>query len=302
VVDPADSVPATAGGLLSIVVPCIDEHEELERFLRSVAERLPETEVVVVSMGGWEPSPDLRERLVLRPVASELLSIAAAKNLGLRHATRPYVALMDSDNVLLGPAREWDAALAEALARRPDLVCLGRREASRRLADGVTPTKWNFSRHTIGWSVVWRRDHLERIGGFDERFGTGTVAGCGEDFGPLYEHFADPGATTASLPQLGVGHPSLQKPVTATRLYRYTYGSAASTVLPLRHRPSPLAAYWSAKTVAGFAADLARGLRRRDRTWTRVVLRARARAVADAAVLGAPRRLSETARRAEERP
>jgi glycosyltransferase involved in cell wall biosynthesis len=285
------SAPATtnAGDALTIVVPCLGEYDLLDRFLASVAERLPGTEVVVVDMGDREPSP--QPRLDVRSVASEPRSIAGAKNLGLRHATRPYVALMDSDNVLIGDAGAWAASLGEALADGPDLVTLGRCEDSRRLPGGVAPTRWNFSRHTIGWSVIWRRVHIERLGGFDERFGTGSLAGCGEDFPPLYRHFADRSATTRPLMQLGVGHPSLQRPVSPDRLYRYTYGSAISTVVLLRQEPSLTAAFWAGKTVLGFGADLVRGLRRRDPRWTAVVLRARALAIADGLRLGQPRRV-----------
>lgn len=297
VVPDADKSPATPGSVLSIVVPCVDEHALLDRFLRSVCELLPGTEVVVIDMGRWTPPPEVRQHVALRAVPAKLASIAAAKNLGLRYATRSYVALMDSDNVLLGDAEEWRTALASGFATGADLITLGRREEARRLATGVTPTKWNFSRYTIGWSVIWRREHLLRLGGFDERFGTSTLAGCGEDFRPLYEHFADPRTTTTSRPRLEVGHPSLQKPVSMARLYRYTYGSAISTLLPLRHGLSPMAAFWTAKTVAGFAADLVRGIRHADRSWLAVVLRARARAIADAAILGVPRRLPEPARR-----
>ena len=293
VTDGAGAGSPTAGSLLTVVVPCVDEHELLDAFLRSVADRLPGTEVVVVNMGAWTAPAALERDLEIRSVPSELLSIAAAKNLGLRHATRPYVAMMDSDNELIGPAREWGSRLAEVFAADPDLVALGRLEAARRHANGVEPNKWNFSRHTIGWSVIWRREHLMGIGGFDERFGTGTLAGCGEDFGPLYDHFADPLARTCALPQLAVGHPSLQKPVDHTRLYRYTYGSAISTLLPLRHAPSPMAAFWALKTVAGFSADLVRGVRRRDRAWSSVVLRARAQAVRDALLVGQPRKLAD---------
>lgn len=278
-----------SGHDLSIVVPCVDEHDLLEGFLASVAERLPACEVVVVNMGGWRPPDDLG--LALRLVPSPLRSIAGAKNTGLAHAGRTYVALMDSDNVLLGPPEDW-RRLDEAMAGGPSLVTLGRHEAGRRLGEGVTPNRWNFSRHTIGWSVVWRREHLLALGGFDERFGTGTLAGCGEDFPPLYRHFAEPGATTRALPELAVGHPSLQKAVSARRLYRYTYGSAISTLLFIRSDRSPMACYWAAKTVLGFGADLFRGLRRGDLAWTATVLRARARACADALLLGRPRKIA----------
>ncbi|HEV7751897.1 MAG TPA: glycosyltransferase, partial [Baekduia sp.] len=98
---------------------------------------------------------------------------AAARNLGWRATTAPWVAFLDDDVI---PPPGWRAELAA------DLTGLGSRVAGSQgrirvpMARGTAPTDWQ--RNVSGleharWAtadLAFRRAALEAVGGFDERF------------------------------------------------------------------------------------------------------------------------------------
>jgi histidinol-phosphate phosphatase family protein len=98
---------------------------------------------------------------------------AAARNLGWRRATAEWVAFLDDDVV---PGATWSAELAR------DLEGLGRDVAASQgrvrvpLPGGRRPTDWERNvrgLETARWAtadMAYRRDVLEEVGGFDERF------------------------------------------------------------------------------------------------------------------------------------
>jgi HAD superfamily hydrolase (TIGR01662 family) len=115
--------------------------------------------------------PALRPRLgVLRAGGA---GPAAARNLGWRAARTPWVAFLDDDVV---PAPDWGLRLAA------DLEDLGPEMAGSQgrivvpLPEGRRPTDWE--RDVAGlqsacWAtadLAYRREALEEVGGFDERF------------------------------------------------------------------------------------------------------------------------------------
>ncbi len=98
---------------------------------------------------------------------------AAARNVGWRTATSPWVVFVDDDVV---PQAGWRGALADDLDDLPWLVAGSQGRLRVPLPAGRRPTDWE--RNVAGLSdarwitadMAYRRDVLEEVGGFDERF------------------------------------------------------------------------------------------------------------------------------------
>ncbi|MBW3574733.1 MAG: glycosyltransferase [Actinobacteria bacterium] len=98
---------------------------------------------------------------------------AAARNVGWRASTSPWVAFLDDDVV---PVDGWAAGLALDLAGLPAEVVGSQGRIVVPLPGGRRPTDWE--RNVSGleracWAtadLAYRRPALQRVGGFDERF------------------------------------------------------------------------------------------------------------------------------------
>lgn len=78
---------------VSVVIPVRDRPEAVRRLVAGLD---PALEVVVVDDGSTPPLPPIATGMVRHPTAR---GPAAARNSGIRRATRPFVALLDSDVV-----------------------------------------------------------------------------------------------------------------------------------------------------------------------------------------------------------
>ncbi|SEG65756.1 haloacid dehalogenase superfamily, subfamily IA, variant 3 with third motif having DD or ED [Thermomonospora echinospora] len=136
---------------------------------------LPERVVLVDDrpLGGAPPQvPDELAKLT-EVVVSGGLGPAAARNLGWRCTTTPWVVFLD-DDVRVSPG--WREALAEDLAGQPPRVAGVQGRIEVPLPEDRDPTDWE--RGTAGlaharWitaDMAYRRAALVESGGFDERF------------------------------------------------------------------------------------------------------------------------------------
>lgn len=168
-----------AAPAVSVVVPTFRRPHLLRRCLVALIEqRLGErdfevivvddgrdavTEAVVAELAADTWRPQLR---YLRPHAGR--GPATARNCGWRVARAPVVAFTDDDTI---PAPDWLAAGLAAL--KPDEVALA---GAIRVPIPTPPTdhQWNTygleSAEFATANAFVRRDALERVGGFDERF------------------------------------------------------------------------------------------------------------------------------------
>jgi glycosyltransferase involved in cell wall biosynthesis len=109
----------------------------------------------------------------LRLVAGPAAGPAAARNLGWRRATAPWVAFLD-DDVVPGPT--WLADLAADLAGLGPKVAGSQGRLRVPLPAGRRPTDWERNVHGLETArfatadLAYRRDVLAELGGFDERF------------------------------------------------------------------------------------------------------------------------------------
>lgn len=120
------------------------------------------------------PLPLPATSLPLRIVPGTASGPAAARNRGWREATTPWVAFLDDDVV---PGRTWPGGLSADLAGLAWDVAASQGRIRVPLAAGRRPRDWE--RNVAGlesacWAtadMAYRRQVLEEVGGFDERFG-----------------------------------------------------------------------------------------------------------------------------------
>ncbi|MFB6150287.1 MAG: glycosyltransferase family 2 protein [Haloarculaceae archaeon] len=162
---------------LSVIVPTLDNREQLARTLDALADHAPGEEVVVVN----GPSTDgttgmVRERGdvdVLVETADR--EVAAARNAGIEHASGDAVAFVDPG---LSVTAEWTDAVAAGLAEAD--VATG--PVREQLRGGVTADRLESERvggrevdYFNAGNVAVRRTALDALDGFDEYLETGSA-------------------------------------------------------------------------------------------------------------------------------
>jgi glycosyltransferase involved in cell wall biosynthesis len=175
--------------MLSVVIPTYRKPAQLERTLHAIAEALRSfdgpCEVVVVDDGSKDATTDVLRRFatttpLVEAGAGRNEGRAKARNRGWRAASGDWVLFLDDDIVLEPGAL---AAHAAAQTQQP-AVYLGDVVTALEVVDstlfdyldtrGVAkhpPGARVPSRYLLTQNVSIPRDALERVGGFDERFG-----------------------------------------------------------------------------------------------------------------------------------
>jgi histidinol-phosphate phosphatase family protein len=172
--------PTPRAARFDLVVPTVGR-ESLGRLLAALAAAggpLPGQVLLVDDRSVDQPTPLLRSappRLAdrLAVVRGRAAGPAAARNLGWRRATAPWVAFLDDD---VEPGPSWLADLEADLAALPPEVAGSQGRLRVPLPAGRRPTDWERNVHgleTARWAtadMAYRRAVLEEVGGFDERF------------------------------------------------------------------------------------------------------------------------------------
>jgi glycosyltransferase involved in cell wall biosynthesis len=165
---------------LSVVVPTLNGRQRLVGTLDSLAEHVPDTEVVVVngpSTDGTTGTVRDREDVdVLVEVADR--TVAAARNAGIEHAVGDAVALVDHRFAV---TRSWADAVAEAFAEA-DVVTGPVHERTWRSRPPGRPETDRIGGRDVtfvnGGNVVFRREILDAVDGFDEYLAVGSARDC----------------------------------------------------------------------------------------------------------------------------
>ncbi|MEV5711915.1 HAD-IIIA family hydrolase [Actinoallomurus sp. NPDC052274] len=181
--DPAQTRVASAGEesgvtyavvIPTLVRPCLDACLDA---LAAASGPLPAQIVLVDDRRSAEGGTPIRVPEPLLPrtrvVAAGGRGPAAARNLGWRRTSAPWVVFLD-DDVRVGP--DWRSRLVADLAERPTRVGGVQGRIRVPLPEGRRPTDWE--RGTAGlaearWitaDLAYRREALVECGGFDERF------------------------------------------------------------------------------------------------------------------------------------
>jgi O-antigen biosynthesis protein len=206
---PAD-ITGTAP-FISVVICTRDRPSQLEVCLGYLAQQdYPNFEVVVVNN---VPRGDIVRKLVdardgepvtFRYVEEHRPGLSWARNTGVVTAAADLIAFLDDDDE---PDSRWLAGIARGFARGSDVGCVSGMTLASRLETiaqelfeelgghstgrGFTPTIFTrkgpqdplFPRPPFGAgaNMAFRREALERIGGFDVALGAGTPTRMGED-------------------------------------------------------------------------------------------------------------------------
>jgi glycosyltransferase involved in cell wall biosynthesis len=179
------------GSRVSVVVATRDRADRVRRLLDHLHAQHggAPTEVIVVDDGSTDETAHVVTEFAERHPSVQLLRIevargpAHARNLGWRQATSDYVAFTDDD---CRPTSGWLQALLAGhaggadIVQGPTLADPHEYDARTALSHWITVEEPSFRFETC--NVSYRRALLERLGGFDEGFGTSRGgAPYGED-------------------------------------------------------------------------------------------------------------------------
>src|SRR4051794_8146703 len=137
---------------VTVVIPAWDSYVPyLATAVQSAEEQVPRPHVLVVDNASTAPLPDLGARVVRAP---DRLSVGAARTLGLREATTPWVLMLDADDVLL--AGTIERLLREAQADTGAVAVVPRILDSQTRTPHHWPRPWarRLARHRRTFSVA----------------------------------------------------------------------------------------------------------------------------------------------------
>ena len=200
--------------------------------------------------------------------------LSRARNTGVRHASHDIIAFIDDDVVV---ERGWLGAVAGALeddsvAGVTGLVVpaeleteaqrefewyggMGKGGVRRRFAGAALPARQAIGTQAVGVgaNMAFRRSVIERIGGFDEALGAGTVTLGAEDL-DFFHRVLRAGLTICYEPAARVGH-GHRRTVAELRSQIFANGCAYGVYLMKiwSHRsvPRPVVAAFAFAWVAG---------------------------------------------------
>jgi O-antigen biosynthesis protein len=164
----------------SVVVCTHNGARTVDECLHGLARlKYPAYEVIVVDDGSSDDSAEIARRHDVRLISTPNRGLSAARNEGLAAATGEIVAYIDDDAV---PDPDWLAFLAAAFADTDHAAVGGPNlppptDGERAACVANTPggpthvlLSDRVAEHIPGCNMAFRREALEAVGGFDERF------------------------------------------------------------------------------------------------------------------------------------
>jgi len=202
----------------SIIIPSRGMVEGLRKLFRALALEVAgqKVEVILVDDGSRHPlsflEAEYRGKLNLKVVRQEPRGPAAARNLGVKNASAETIIFLDSD---VTPLPGWFSALLSRLEQDPGLAGVEGKTISRNLED-LNPFSHYLENLEGGkyltCNIAYRREWVEKVGGFDERFKHPWREDSDLAFSILEQ-----GGKIIFAPEVAVGHPV--RPVNLWRLF-----------------------------------------------------------------------------------
>jgi glycosyltransferase involved in cell wall biosynthesis len=252
---------------ISVVVCTRDRPDQIKKCLSRLArQQYPRYEIVVVDNA---PTSDALRKVVEEQAAQDAKfrycveprpGLSWARNAGIAAATSDVIAFLDDDDE---PDEHWLAGIAHGFARGERIGCVSGVVLPARLDNAIenlfeqigghskgrgfvkeTFSKsgpqsplWPLPPFGVGANMAFRRQVLDRIGGFDVALGAGTVTGGGEDTLAITLVMLD-GYEVAYEPVALMWHHHRQDMASLNKqLHGYSVGLTAFYAALLRKRP-----------------------------------------------------------------
>lgn len=210
------------GEPFAVVIPTRNRPAQLHRLLDSLSEQtLSDYHVVIVDQSD-DVDADLEQRVErddrLHLVKDEGRGASRARNVGWRAVGADWIAYLDDDCI---PEPDWIDALAGEIGSNPDADLIMGNVDARNAPGGdylpvavfpVTAPQVLKGRFTRPWRVAYsvavaiRRSALDRVGGWDERFGPGAVDYPASDDMDLNYRLLRSGGSAYLTPRLRAFH------------------------------------------------------------------------------------------------
>jgi GT2 family glycosyltransferase len=177
-------------------------------------------EVVIVDQSD-PPDTELEARVSASPrlhlVRDEGVGLARARNVGWRSTGATWIAFLDDDTP---PDPDWAEHLREELEADPDADMVSGTVELRGAADGdygglgafvveepqVVSGRWTRPWRVAGGIATIRRSTIERLGGWDERFGAGSPDFPASEDMDFNYRLTRSGGSVYLTPRVRVGH------------------------------------------------------------------------------------------------
>jgi O-antigen biosynthesis protein len=257
-----------AAPFLSVVVCTRDRPEQIKKCLNRLAlQQYPAYEVVVVDNA---PTSDALRAVVdgqssegveFRYCVEPRPGLSWARNTGIKAAKSDIIAFLDDDDE---PDAHWLAAIAGGFARGERIGCVSGIVLPASLDTAVEAifeevgghskgrgfVRETFSRSGpqsplfplppfgVGANMAFRREALDRIGGFDVALGAGTPTSAGEDTLALTLVLLSDYEIGYEPDMLMYHHHRTDMASLNRQLHGYSVGLTAFYAALLRHRPS----------------------------------------------------------------
>lgn len=299
------SGPSTGEPTFTVVIATRNRAEQVLKTLDALDRQTGnDFDVVIVDQSdsldkGLESRVEQNPRLDL--IRDHGRGLSRARNLGWRAVGSDWVVFLDDDCV---PEQSWAEELARVFAERADISFVAGHVAEREVPQGdylrvsvfeVAEERVSEGRWTKPWAIglgvcmAVRRSMIGRLGGFDERLGTGSAEFPASDDMDFNYRFLQAGGRAYATPKVRAFHDQWRTTAELPALYRgYMLGWSAFAAKTLR-RGNVLGGVWLWWAgVNDVIRMLASALRRRSRLRLRVAL-AKFRGLATGTVKGLAR-------------
>ena len=208
------------GQLLAVALATRNRPAAIKNVLDALERQQESFEVVIVDQS--DPvDAELEARVSASPslhlIQDDGAGLARARNLGWRSVGATWIAFLDDDTP---PEPDWARSLREELEARPDVDMVSGTVTLVGSVDGDYPGLGAFiverpevvsGRWTRPWRVAGgistiRRSAIERLGGWDERFGAGSADFPGSEDMDFNYRLTRSGGSVYLTPRVRVGH------------------------------------------------------------------------------------------------
>ncbi|MBA7680615.1 hypothetical protein ES703_88936 [subsurface metagenome] len=183
----------TAGSLVSIIIPTLNEENYLPLLLSSIQNQTYEPIEVIVADSSTDSTPQIAQDASATVVSVEELNVSLARNEGARAAQGDILIFCDADCILANDFVErLVASLGDGVVLSHGSHCVyddGFNNFLSAYWKYLKPNMW-----TTGRGVAISRDNFFAVGGYD--VGCDPTEGCREDLalGVAVESFFGPGS------------------------------------------------------------------------------------------------------------